>query len=1262
MLNNISSYKLIVLRILGVAAAYFVGGKLGFSLPYMGSEMTLFWPPAGIAFAAILLWGISCWPGILIGSLALNLTAGELALPAALEIALGHTLGPWAGVWLLKRVTRFRKSLIDGRDIVAFMVTAPVGTAVTASIGMLALSTNAAFQMDSVSSAWLRWWLGDTVGVFIFTPPLLFLAAYLRSQGPQKKGFGWEPAFILSACTALSWIIFGDVLPVSPVNFSFAFILFIPLIWASLRFDALGASLAAMIIALFAVWGTAYGFGPFSSGTLLYDQAALCSFVTAVLLVSWALIGSQSARRHAERALHDVESRLRHALMAGNQGLWDHNAQTGATTVSPEYALMLGYDPSAVEEINDKWRDLIHPDERENVSQIFKDYLAGGLDEYRIEFRQLTRQGDWKWILASGEVVEWDNKGRPFRLLGTYTDISRRKQAEQETKKLRAWLHQIIDATPDWIFVKDPEHRFLLVNQAFANSQGVQPSQMTGRSDTDFWPAHLCHGDQNHGIRGFHAEDDEVITGKVVHHPADQATLADGRLRWFDTLMSPLRDADGDVVGVLAYARDITDRLNAESKYRTLVEQIPAVTYITAMKPVTHTVYVSPQIEAQLGFSVQEWLDDPRLWEKQLHPDDKNRVIAEMTAGLGRESPFHSEYRIYRGDGSLAWVRDYGAWLNDGTGKPILIQGVMLDISKEKSYEDNLNRVMEELRLSERQQSELRTLADREQSRMSALLSAMNIGILFEDNQRRIEYINPAFMRMWGITDQKGLLGKPIRSVLERSPECFVHPILASKYVLGVLDTHEMSERFEIELNDGRVLTQIYYPVTDMEGRVLGRLWIYEDITQDRQTAQQLLYLAERDALTGLYNRHRFHEYLENLIASSIRIHGRFALIYFDLDDFKYINDTFGHHAGDTVLVRAASEITSVIRQIEIFARLGGDEFAILSQIQPGEDISALPSRIVKAISGIPLRFRSTNFRLTSSVGVAIFPDHGETAEDLIAHADAAMYQAKNLGKNTWTIYDPKQDSSKVMVNRMTWHNRIAQAIEYELFEVHYQGVYKTENKTLTHLEAFVRMRDQSDPNNLIMPGQFIPIAEKNGQIITIDRWVLKQCIQLLSRYKDLPPLSVNISRRTFDDPTMTSYLRGLLEDYPINANRLIIELSEPTAVSDIQEAQRFIEAIHQLGCQVCLDDFGSGFSPFGYLKYLDVEILKIDGLFIRDLANNRGNQIFVKAMVDIARGLNKIIVAEFVEDAATWDMVRNLGIDYAQGFYMGRSSSDFLI
>lgn len=672
-------------------------------------------------------------------------------------------------------------------------------------------------------------------------------------------------------------------------------------------------------------------------------------------------------------------------------------------------------------------------------------------------------------------------------------------------------------------------------------------------------------------------------------------------------------------------------------------------------------------LDRNCNFFNQAWLEFTGLsfdeatgegWTAVVHPEDAAEYLSVRARAFENGTPFDVEYRLRRRDGIYRWVLEQSKPRLDAAGELIGFIGTCLDITDRKQNEARFREAMEQLRDSERKQRELATLARSEQSRVRALLAAMRLGILFEDQDHRVEYVNPAFLRMWAIGEEFDPVGRHTREVIEHSRRRFSRPEHASGLILQTLHPHELGESLELGFDDGRILTQASYPVTDADGRLIGRMWLYEDITHERQTAEQLLYLAERDPLTGLYNRHRFQEQLERSIAAALRSGTGFALVYFDLDEFKYINDTFGHKAGDTVLVRIAGEVGTLVRGIDMFARLGGDEFAILSHLKPGDDPKVLPARIISAIGAIPFRFRSSNLRMTGSVGVAIFPEHGDNAEDLVAHADAAMYQAKARGKNTWALYDPQLEASESMVRRLSWNRRMADALEQDSFELHFQGVFDIGAAVPSHLEVLVRMRDPADPAELILPGQFLPAAEKSGQIGAIDRWVLARSIELLGRDPVLPPLAINISGRTFEDPFLPQFIRGKLLEHRVDPWRLILELTEAAAVSDIQAAQRFIEAVRQTGCRVCLDNFGSGFATFGYLKFLGAEFLKIDGVFIRDLPNSPENQVFVKAMVDVARGLDKTLVAEFVEDAATLELIRILGVRLVQGYHLDRPAA----
>lgn len=566
---------------------------------------------------------------------------------------------------------------------------------------------------------------------------------------------------------------------------------------------------------------------------------------------------------------------------------------------------------------------------------------------------------------------------------------------------------------------------------------------------------------------------------------------------------------------------------------------------------------------------------------------------------------------------------------------------------------------VEALQLAEEKQREYLEESQQEHARLDALLAAMNVGILFISADDKVLYHNPTFLRIWIISEKETLIGKSISEVLNHSANVLARPDHFSKHLMRVTGTHEVSETVEIHMADGRVVNQLTYPVRDHSGRFIGRLWIYEDVTRERQTAEQLIYLAERDFLTGLYNRHRFQEELERMLAETDRRKAACALLFFDLDEFKYINDTYGHRAGDAVLIRIAGEVNALVRRNEVFSRLGGDEFAILTQDTSEAEIAELAERVVRAVSQIPFHFQGQNLRLTTSVGIAIYPLHANNAEDLIAHADTAMYQAKESGKNTWRLYRPDLDASRAMVSRLSWNDRLSRALENNLLRLHFQGVYRAGDGLLSHLEALVRLEDEDNAGRIIMPGHFIPFAEKNGRIQEIDRWVVRAAIEHLAVSPDIPPIAVNISGRSFDDPVLPHFIAGELERCGVAPRRLLVELTETSAVTDMHDAQRFIESLHQTGCTVCLDDFGTGFSSFAYLKHLDADILKIDGLFIRNLPNDHDNQVFVKAIVDVARGMNKLTVAEFVEDEDILNMLRGFGVDLVQGYHLDTPCPD---
>jgi diguanylate cyclase (GGDEF)-like protein/PAS domain S-box-containing protein len=673
------------------------------------------------------------------------------------------------------------------------------------------------------------------------------------------------------------------------------------------------------------------------------------------------------------------------------------------------------------------------------------------------------------------------------------------------------------------------------------------------------------------------------------------------------------------------------------------------------LSPDGKLLWVNPSVERMLGYSVAECIGHMAFPADIIHPEDRMAAEFQLRQALRGTSGQGYALRICRKDGGHFWAAVNWQPIHDYSGVYQGIRASIHSIDDLKATEANLRQAINELRTAESLQSRYLEETEQERARLVSLLSAMNLGILFVAADGLVIYHNPAFTRMWMIDEEIHLIGLPVNEALAKSTSTLARPDHFSRHLLSVLETRELSDSYEIQMTDGRVITELDYPVRDRESRFIGHLWIYEDVTRERQTAEQLVYLAERDALTGLYNRHRFQQELARTMLDSDRHQMQCAVMFFDLDEFKTINDSYGHRAGDALLIRVASEIGTLVRRNEVLARLGGDEFAILLPAAQGNEAEVLAERVVRAIAQIPFRFEGQSLRLTTSLGIAYYPGQAADADDLVARADIAMYQAKDAGKNTWRVFRADTEADTEMRSRLSWGERISNALDKNLFQLHFQGVYHAEDGTLSHLEALIRMSDERNPGQLIMPGHFIQLAEKSGRILDIDRWVIHETLCRLADNPAIPSIALNLSGRSLSEPGLPQYIGDELRQAGVNPSRLIVEITETAAVSDLHDAQHMIEALRQLGCGVCLDDFGVGFASFAYLKHLHVDTIKIDGIFIRDLPNDSDNQVFVQAMVSVALGLGKSVVAEYVEDGPTLALLRQFGVDLVQGYFLDR-------
>ncbi|MGA8216982.1 MAG: EAL domain-containing protein [Solirubrobacterales bacterium] len=407
--------------------------------------------------------------------------------------------------------------------------------------------------------------------------------------------------------------------------------------------------------------------------------------------------------------------------------------------------------------------------------------------------------------------------------------------------------------------------------------------------------------------------------------------------------------------------------------------------------------------------------------------------------------------------------------------------------------------------------------------------------------------------------------------------------------------------------------------------------------------------MANNDPLTGLYNRYRFEQELAEELAAGQRYGTPGAVLVLDLDNFKYVNDGFGHGAGDDVLRGVSDLLRGRLRRSDVLARLGGDEFAILLRSADAGRARLVSQDLLEQVRAYTPQIEGQPVRMTASIGVAVIDHRASNPSDLMADADRAMYDAKESGRDRVTILD-QRDRHSGPAGARGWEHRIRTALDQERFELHCQPILELSSGSVTQSELLVRMRGD---DGLIPPGAFLGDAERLGLIHAIDRWVVGQAIELLAMQPDIC-LEVNLSGRSTGDEQLLRLIKGELEQSGVAPQRLIMEITETAAIASIDQARRFAEALRELGCRFALDDFGAGFGSFYYLKHIPVDFLKIDGDFIRS-PRSRADDLVVESIVHMARGLGKQTIAEFVEDEGTLAALRAQGVDYAQGFHIGR-------
>ena len=675
----------------------------------------------------------------------------------------------------------------------------------------------------------------------------------------------------------------------------------------------------------------------------------------------------------------------------------------------------------------------------------------------------------------------------------------------------------------------------------------------------------------------------------------------------------------------------VRDLAAAEVRYRAMVEQLPAVLYVADFGAEATWHYVSPRIQDLLGYSAEEWMADTSLWMAHIHPDDREAVIEDEEFNGRREigAQAVSEYRMRTRDGREVWIRDEGVVIGNERNEPTRYRGFMIDITPQKEAELALRESEEQTRLII-------------ESASQAYVAIDAAGNIIDWNAQAEE--------TFGWTRDEAL-GQPLEELIIPIAQRAAHRAGMARY-LATGEGRLIGKRIEVTARhrDGHeFLAELtIWPVGSGDSIRFSAL--IHDITLRKQLELQLQHQAFHDSLTGLANRALFRDRVAHALARQARSHGAVSVLFSDLDDFKTVNDSLGHDAGDQLLVAVAERLRAVMRPEDTTARFGGDEFAILLEETTEDGTRRAAERILEALRS-PFEFHGRQVVMHASIGAAVTSDGQTEPDDLLRQADLAMYNAKTSGKGRFAFYEPQMHAAAV--TRMELKADLEQAIADNEFELHYQPIIDLRSGDVTGLEALLRWRHAE--RGLVLPTEFIPIAEETGLIVALGSWVIDAACQQLAAWGDLlekMSVWVNVSARQLQEPDFVEAVADVLRASGIRPDRLTLEITESALMSDVDQSSATLHRLRALGVKLAIDDFGTGYSSLSYLERLPVEVLKIDRSFTAAIGRGRDVPVLVRSIVKLGKTLHMEVLAEGIETAEQLARLRAIDCRLGQGFH----------
>ena len=1212
--------------VLAVALADYVSGRLGLLLALPPGFATAVWPPSGIALAAVLLWGYRVWPGVWLGSFAINIfisaqtgpitnwtSAGEVAG----SIALGSTAQAIIGAWLIKRFVGFPTPLIFEKDIALFLfLGGPLSCVTAATIGIGTLIAAGFMPWVEAPFQWWTWWIGDTIGVLVMMPLLLIAFAEPREVWRSRHLSVGMP-LIVAFTLAIAFFVFSSHAEQSRIQKV-----------AERQNDVVAAtlrnSLDRKLDLLQTVGGLFEASGDITRSEFHQLSSNILARLSGIQAIEWSPRVAQDQREEYERSARadgyenfqftELNNGIRQT--AGPRGeyfpvyfvepLSDNQAALGYDIGSnPSRHAMLEQARDSGLAVASAPLQLLQEEAQQHGVIIAYPIYRRTKPHATVSERRTNLTGFMVMVLRIGDVVT--EAFSPLSVAGIVVKLGD-DSVSAENQELLA-----------------PQ----LAEQSSTHAQIAIPADTWARIPIEFANRHWS-----------------LRLAPTAAAVASQrslvawAVLAGGML--FSSLLGAFLLA---VTGRMTHVRGLSDgRAKAEERFRLMVEAAPnAMIMVNREGKIT---LVNAQTEKLFGYTREELIGQlvdilVPIKTRPGHPKLRDSFFAAPKArsmGIGRDL--------------------YGV-TKSGTEVPVEIGLNPIETP------EGLFTLASIIDISERKHAEILSRLLHTNILRQSILDSVPFSIIAIDTLGTIIAVNPATERMLGYTGQE-MVGKDVVALINIPEEIERHAaemsqqfgttvvpdynVIIAKADLGIPDESEWTYRCK----DGSLLP-VHRSITSLKdetGKVSGFLKVAYDITERKRTEDFVLHMAQHDALTGLPNRVMLMDRIDMGIKRARRSNSRVGVLMMDLDHFKRVNDTLGHHVGDQLLIAVTQRIQAGLRESDTLARLGGDEFVVvLPDISSREEMQRVIDTIMQHVS-TPIPIGEQQLLITPSLGGCLFPDDGLDANTLLKNADTAMYVAKAAGRSNSQWFS--EEMLKQTQENLSLTNALKPALDENQFNIHYQPEISLKTGQMIGMEALIRWKHPTRGN--ISPERFISLAEETGLILPIGDWVLSaachEAVRLCQQLGVPLQLAVNVSPRQLQQKNWIDQISRALKESGLPATSLELEITEGTLIQNPDECAAMLREIRALGVRVVIDDFGTGYSSLSYLTRFPIDKIKIDRSFVRDLVVDAADAAIIDAVIAMAHSLKIVVIAEGVETPEQLAYLSQRGCDEVQGYY----------